>query len=279
MASLLESLVQHFDLCVSAIRNTDGGYAAVRKAASSQPPGAEPVSVSGVMNTENSSDDEAPISEEERREMLNVLENDAAQVEDVVMELRDRLSDMELKHESILEYVSYLTISYNETTAAYNVLEVIGARLPNYIIASQDFRLRWEETKLQIQDQLTELESMRLFYEDYHSSYDGLILEIYRRRQSEEKMKGIMRKAMEQIEKVYEADMREREAFKGDVGDFLPIDLYPGVGSGAPRWEFVQSGRKGLGDITGELEETPDLELAVVEAAMKRDMERQRLAI
>ena len=233
--------------------------------------------MSGVMSTENQPDNEEPISEEERREMLDVLENDAAQVEDVVMELRDRLNDMELKYESILEHVSSLTMSYNETTAAYNILEGVGARLPNYIVSSQDFRLHWEETKLQIQDQLTELESMRLFYENYHSSYDGLLLEIYRRRQSEEKVKGIMRKAMEQIEKVYEADMREREAFKGDVGDFLPVDLYPGVGSEAPRWEFVRSGGKGGGDGVGEMEETPDLERDVVEAAIKRDMERQRL--
>jgi autophagy-related protein 17 len=275
MASLLDSLVQHFDLCVNAIRNTEGGYAAVRKAASSQPPGAEPVSVSGVMSAEDRPEDGEPISEEERREMLEVLENDAAQVEDVVMELRHRLNDMELMHDTILEHVSSLIQSYNETTAAYNILEGVGSRLPNYIVASQDFKLHWEETKLQIQDQLTELESMRLFYESYHSSYDGLIVEIYRRRQSEEKVKVIIRKAMEQIEKVYEADMREREAFKGDVGDFLPVDLYLGVGSGAPRWEFVRVGGKG-GDGTDEVE-TPDLERAVVEVAMRRDRERQRM--
>jgi autophagy-related protein 17 len=85
MAALLDSLVQHFDLCVNAIRHTEGGYAAVRKAASSQPPGAEAVSVSGVMNTENDPPSDEPISDEERREMFDVLEKDASQVDDVVM--------------------------------------------------------------------------------------------------------------------------------------------------------------------------------------------------
>lgn len=131
---------------------------------------------------------------------------------------------------------------------------------------------------MQIQDQLQELESMRLFYENYHASYDGLILEVYRRKQSEEKVKTIMKKAMEQVEKVVEADMREREAFRGDVGDFLPGDLWGGVAEAAPRWEFTRV-REFQGDGTKSSIEilAPNLERGVVEAAGRRDRERQRL--
>jgi autophagy-related protein 17 len=271
MASLLDSLVQHFDLCVNAIRHTEGGYAAVRKAASSQPPGPEAVSVSGVMNTENDPPSDEPISDEERREMLDVLEKDASQVDDVVMELKEYLDDMELKHDAVLGYVSELTNTYNETAAAYQILEGIGARLSGYIIASQDFRIRWDETKVNIGEQLNELESMRLFYENYHSSYDGLILEVYRRKQCEEKVKSIMKKAMEQIEKVYEADMKERTEFRVDVGDYLPVDLWPNVNAPAPRWEFVLA--DGQDEQGGSV---PEVEKVVVEAAGRRDRERQR---
>jgi autophagy-related protein 17 len=273
MASLLDNLVSHFDLCVNAIRHTEGGFAAVRKAASSLPPGVEPVSVSGVMETSQNLNEEGPLSDEERREMLGVLENDAAQVEDVVAELREHLSEMETKHEAILGHVSDLTATYNSTVSAFNVLEQISARLPGYLMASSNFQMHWEETKLQIQEQLEELESMRVFYENYHASYDALIMEVYRRKQSEEKVKSIMKKAIEQIEKVVEADMREREAFQGDVGDFLPGDLWSGVAVGAPRWEFVPVGsREGKESI-----EAPELERSVVEAAARRDRERQRL--
>jgi autophagy-related protein 17 len=267
MASLLDSLVRHFDLCVNAIRHTEGGYAAVRKAASSQPPGAEPVSVSGVMPTESAPDE--PISSDGRRQMVDVLEHDASQVEDVVMELREFLAEMEGKHEAILEHVSSLTSAYSETTNAYHILEGVGARLTGYIIASQEFRLHWDETKSQILDQLTELESTRLFYENYFSSYDSLILEVYRRKEAEEKVRGIVDKAMEQISKVYEADMKEREGFRIDVGDFLPVDLYPGVNAPAPRWKF------GLRD-SGVEGSVPDLERAAIEAAGKRERDRQR---
>jgi len=269
MASLLDSLVSHFDLCVNAIRHTEGGYAAVRKAASSQPPGVEPVSVSGVMNTEEDDTTSEPtISEEERLEMMDVLEKDAEQVDDVVMELREFLLEMEQKHDSILEYVANLTAMHASTLATFQMLESISARLSGYIAASQDFRLRWEDTKLNIQDQLSELESMRLFYENYHSSYDGLLLEVWRRRQTEEKVKGIMRKAMEQVERVLEGDRMEREAFRSDVGEFLPVDLWDGVGVSPSRWEFARSGE--------EERSVPELEEEVVEAAGRRDKDRQR---
>ncbi len=272
MAGLLDSLVSHFDLCVNAVRHTEGGYAAVRKAASSQPPGAEAVSVSGVMNTEHDTSVEEPISDEERAEMLDVFEKDAAQVDEVVMELREYLNDMEAKHEAIIEHVSALTTTYNDTTAAYQMLEAVGARLSSYIIASQDFRIRWEDIKANIQEQLAELESMRLFYENYFSSYDGLLLEVHRRKQCEDKAKAIMRKATEQVEKVYEADMKEREGFRVDVGDYLPVDLWPDVNATAPKWKFAladgQDGKKST---------VPDLNRGIVEAAGRREKERRRM--
>lgn len=273
MASLLDSLVSHFDLCVNAIRHTEGGFAAVRKAASSLPPGAEPVSVSGVMDSSQNHDGEGQISEDDRREMLSVLENDAAQVEDVVGELREHLSEMETKHDAILAYVSNLAAAFDSTTTAFNALQSLSAQLPAYLMAASDFRLRWEDTKSQIREQLQEMDAMRIFYENYHASYDNLIMEVYRRRLSEDRVKTIMKKAMEQIEKVVEADMKEREAFRGDVGDFLPGDLWGGVVEAAPKWEFValrnEEGQDGA--------EAPQLERAIVEGAVRRDRERQRL--
>ena len=271
MASLLDSLVQHFDLCVTAIRHTEGGYAAVRNAASNLPPGAEPVSVSGVMNTSQALGEEEPPSEEERQEMLVVLENDASQVDDVVVELRERLNDMESRYEVIQDYVSNLTKTFNTTISAFSVLESISAHMPGYLIASSEFRLHWEDTKAQIQEQLEELENMRIFYEKYHASYDGLLLEVYRRKQEEERIKNVVKKATEQIAKIRDSDMREREAFRGDVGDFLPGDLWDGVGEAAPKWEFVR-----VNNDNSPKKDSPALTRSVVEAAAKRDRERQR---
>jgi autophagy-related protein 17 len=200
------------------------------------------------------------------------------------MELREFLNEMELKHETIIEYVASLNTTHAEITSTYQILDGVSARLPGYIIASQDFRTRWEDTKLNIQEQLNELESMRVFYENYQSSYDGLILEVQRRKNSEEKVRGIMRKAMEQIEKVYEVDLKEREGFRLDVGDFLPVDLWPDVNTAPARWEFglvgggsSTSGEKGAGPVEGDSGKiVPALGQEVVEMAARRDRERLR---
>ena len=280
MASLLESLTSHFDLCVNAIRHTEGGFAAVRKAASNPPPGSEPVSVSGVITSSGEqAQDIEPISDKDRKDMLKVLETDAAQVGDVVMELQDHLSDMEIKHQVVLDRLSDLTATYDETQTAFSILENIGTRLSGYIVASQDFRLRWEETKGQIQEQMEELESMRVFYENYHSCYDSLILEVARRKQVEEKIKSVMKKAMKQIDEITAVDAKEREGFKVDVGDFLPVDLYPGVNAKMRTWDSAVCEKASVGeeDTTEELPETiPNLEREVVEAAGKKERDRAR---
>ncbi|CAG8974672.1 hypothetical protein HYALB_00006406 [Hymenoscyphus albidus] len=272
MALLMDSLIKHFDLCKTAIRHTEGGWAAVAKAASSQPPGTEAVSVSGVMTTENGSTDDEPLSEEDRKAMLDILEKDASQVDDVVLELMEFLDEMEGKHEAVQEHLTSLTTTYRDTTNAYQILEGVGSRLPGYIIASQDFKARWEEAKLQIQEQLSELESMRLFYENYYSAYDSMILEVHRRKQCEEKVRSIMKKAMEQIDKVYDVDMKEREGFRMDSGEYLPVDLFPGINTPAPRWDFVLAE-----DLDPALASQPGLERGVVEAALRREKDRRRL--
>jgi autophagy-related protein 17 len=271
MASLLDSLVRHFDLCVNAIKHTEGGFAAVKQAANDNqlPDG---VTVSGVI--QDTSNDSGlvlePLSAEDRKQMLTILSNDAAEVEDVVAELHQYLATMEEQYEQIQEHAASVSSAYASTTAAFALVESIGAHLPSYTASSQEFLMRWAYSKAQIEEQMDELESMRVFYQGYLSSYDGLILEVSRRRATEEKMKALLRKTMEQVQKLHEADTREREGFRREVGDFLPSDLWPGLVTDAPQFEIEV-----IGDENGGVS-TPELEKAVVDAAVKREKERRR---
>jgi autophagy-related protein 17 len=243
MATLLNSLSQHFDLCVGAIKHTEGGFAAVKKAATdNQLP--EGVTVSGVIQEPGNDSGLEPLSDEDRRQMLTVLSNDAAEVEDVVLEIHQRLQSMEETHEQVREHVGTLASSYNSTISAFTILDSIGSRLPAYINSIQDFLLRWADLKAQIKEQMEELESMRVFYEGYMTSYHGLIDEVARRRAAEDKMKSIMKKAMEQVRKLHDLDTKEREAFRSEVGDFLPSDLWPGLVANAPRFEISVVGEE-----------------------------------
>jgi autophagy-related protein 17 len=281
MALLLESLVSHFDLCANAVKHTEGGFAAIKRAASDNllPDG---VTISGVMADPDTSasHDLAPMSEDERTEMLTILLSDAPQVLDVVQELNARLISMEESSLLITNHLNDLRAAYASTTTAFNTLESIASRLPSYINASTVYLSRWESFKSLLEEQTLELDNMRVFYEGYFTSYDGLILEVSRRRQVEDKMKHILRKAMEQVQRLADADRKEREGFRRDVGDFLPADLWEGLTSEAPRWAVVLDGVEGEGggeEGEREVMETPELGKKVVEDANKREMERRRL--
>ena len=87
MATLLQSLISHYDLCVSALKHTEGGGEAAREAVQAADELAK-----NAQGVEESLYAAATVPDfmdaAERAEMLRVLENDAAEVEDVVGELR-----------------------------------------------------------------------------------------------------------------------------------------------------------------------------------------------
>lgn len=267
MANLLDSLVSHFDLCVNAIKHTEGGFAAVRDVTSANP---NLPSLSGVlgspMNSTNLQEEIQPQSEQDRRDMFTVLATDAAEVDDVVLELQQRLASMETQYEQICDYLSSLRASYNATLTAFQLLESIGTNLPTYISSSRSFIGRWADLRAQLEAQMDDLEAMRVFYEGYLGCYDGLILEVARRKAAEEKVKHVLRKAMEQVKRIHDTDTRERESFRREVGDFLPSDLWPGLVADAPKLE--------IGVVGDGEKSTPQLDKVVVEAAFKRERER-----
>lgn len=273
MAVLLESLSSHFDLCANAVKHTEGGFLALKNAASNNqlPDG---VTVSGVISSPNASSQLLPISEDERREMIQVLIADASEVSAVVQDLELRLLEMENILPQITAHVAYQRDAYTSTTAAFTILETLSAHLPAYISASTAFVASWNSNKTLLEDQALELENMRIFYEGYLASYDGLILEVARRRSAEHKVKAILHKAMEQVKKLQEADSREREGFRREVGDFLPSDLWEGLVRDAPRWEVGVFGEGGVEEEEGDQESTPELDRVAVEEAVGRKRER-----
>lgn len=145
MAASLESLVQHFDLCVTAIQHTGGGGVEFAKnlEISKLPEG---VSMEGFQAPTHS------ITEDEKKEMIAVLDNDAAEVEDVVVEIQDRISQMEAHLDLVVLWREKKEGENEEVMAAMNLLEQVGARLSCYIKQSQAFVTRWGEEKLKIEE-------------------------------------------------------------------------------------------------------------------------------
>ena len=250
----LESLVSHFDLCVRAIRHTEGGGDAASKIAGDLPDG---------MNLgQNASEAPEPIDDDQWMEMIRVLEEDAGQVDDVVIEIRDHIAEME----SLFTRVEAHTNRHNEelanATAAFRLLEDIGSKLPGYITEGQVFPIHWEEEKEKIEERLEELEASRDFYDGFLKAYDNLLIEVGRRKAWELKMDRVVQVAKAELEKLYEDDLEEREAFTKSHGHFLPRDIWPDLPSKPLRFD--------ISPVDETATRVPDISKSVIHRAIKR---------
>lgn len=245
MAILLASLTKHFDMCVTAIRTTEGAAdLARRKVAevSKSQQDVAGVSISGVIAEQEErsvADDLEPKTKDDRVEMLRVVVQDAEEVGDVVAEIQERLSAMESDHLALTDLVHQTNTTHLGMLDAYALLQEIGDRLGDYLAAEDDFQTRWSLEKDTVASKVAEMREMREFYEGYASAYSSLLLEVERRRGVDEKVRGIWRKAKEAVDKILEADATEREGFRQDVGEFLPTDLWGGLQGRVQRWEVV----------------------------------------
>jgi autophagy-related protein 17 len=255
MASLLESLVRHFDLCVTAIKHTEGGGAAAQNITGDLPAGVD------VSKGELTGPAE-PITDEERQEMMEVLERDATEVEDVILEINDRIGEMENQLEHVVAYKEKVDSLYAGITTAFQLLEQVGTRLPAYILQSRNFHSRWIIERQQIHSGMVELDSLRDFYDGFLSAYDGLIIEVARRRTVQNNMEKVVKDAMTKLERLYGDDISEREAFKQDQGDFLPSDIWPGLVDSPVRFAVKRMDGEGGG--------VPEVPRTVIEQAFRR---------
>lgn len=255
MAESLESLVKHFDLCVTAIKHTEGGGAAVAKNVDTEdlPEGV------GV------EDFEAParsMSEEERVEMMQVLENDATEVDDVVIEIQDRHADMEVQLDQIMLWKEKKEGAYDDVTNAIRLLEKIGSRLPSLIAESSKLANRWTEEKIKIEYGMAGMDDLCEVYENFLHAYDGLIVEVGRRKAVKRQMERVANEAQAKLDQLFEEDQALRDTFREEQGDYLPSDIWHGLASLPPKFAFSR-----LNEDDGSV---PDLPRKTVEDALRR---------
>ncbi|SPO01008.1 related to protein involved in authophagy (APG17) [Cephalotrichum gorgonifer] len=269
MASLLSSLTKHFDLCVTAVRTTEGGAALARRKAAeaTAQDGGPSVSISGVIAEQESHvSDLEPITARDRADMIKVVVDDASEVEGVVSEIGERLAAMEDEFAALREQVEGgVRRAYGAGVAAFRALDEVGGKLAIYVAAESEFLARWDGEKAAIFERLEEMEQLREFYEGYANAYERLILEVDRRGAAEDRVRAVWRKARETVERMMSEDAAAREGFMQDVGEFLPTDLWPGMDNGMKRWEV-----RPVGEGDDVERSTPALSPGAVEGARAR---------
>lgn len=302
MANLLESLVQHFDICVTAVKHTEGGGAAAQSITGDIPTGV-PVGGRAGSNLEDAADADlnaplGPLSKSDYREMVNVLIKDAAEAEDVVMEIQDRIGDMETALENVLAQRDALLSVYHATTNVFQHLSSLAStRLSGYIAQAHNSTRVWNEQNECINGGLADLSDLHSLYDGFLDAYDGLILEVSRRKHVRQRVEKVLREARHKLNHLYEEDVNSRETFRVEQGDYLPSDIWPGIGHEPMRVEFqrisggnlkdaVPHGAKQGGSTTDELkaamqstsagdtadngEAIPDIPRPIVEQAFAR---------
>jgi autophagy-related protein 17 len=194
MAILVQGLMTHYELCVKALRHTDGGSEIVAQ----EQAGIER-SIEG-----SSQDFMIDMSPHERVEMLLVLSHDASELEDVTSEIGDRLADMESLHTHIICASDAVEQSHDELKAAVVQMTEVQEKLALYIEAGAIFDRRWKEQKEEILAKMEELEGLRSFYGGFVRAYEGLVQEVARRDGIREKVDRVMKEAMRKAERLYE---------------------------------------------------------------------------
>src|SRR6201999_2646210 len=101
-----------------------------------------------------------PMNEEERVEMLQVLENDAQEVEEVVLELQDRNAEMEAQLEKIHHWRDRQEIIYADVVTAFKLLDKVSGRLSGYVAETARHAMRWNEEKGKIEDGIGSMEEL-----------------------------------------------------------------------------------------------------------------------
>ena len=236
MATLLHSLISHYDLCVSALKHTEGGGEAAREAVRATEDVAAARNASGVEESLYGATVPDPMDAAERAEMLRVLENDAAEVEDVIGELRERGSEMEGLYAQLSSRAESARRSMSGLRRAVEIMRNFKTTLPVYLDAVNGFGEGWANVRLAIQGKTQELVGLCGFYEAFWAGYKKLLREVERRAVLEAQMVKVAEKARADLEALAAADREARENFVDEVGGFLPGDIWPGLAERGSRW-------------------------------------------
>jgi autophagy-related protein 17 len=204
VASNLQGLVKHYDLCKAALRNTEGGGEAISKA-SQEETATQESKLEGFGLGITRIDEETPLEEfaEDRTAMLAVIIQDAREVDDVIDEIKERLAEMEDQVVRIQAYIEMLRSTSERLRHTHLMLKQLLDQIPEYVSACAIFQQAWEEEKGILTTRVDEIEGLTEFYTGFAAGYDNLIIEVHRRRKVRREMEKVVSSALSQIDKMY----------------------------------------------------------------------------
>lgn len=240
MAELLSSLVHHFDLCVKAVKHTEGGGEVALSITGDIPEvqGGEGMSNIGEEINANLNAPLEPMSSDEYREMVLVLTKDVLAAEDAVVEIQEHVTEMEQIAEKMHMQQVELKSMYSHFVEIGESMADVNTRLPRYVAQARNFTGVWNEEHERFISGLAELTDLHSIHEAYLNAYDNMILEVARRAHTRNKMEKVLRDAKNKLDSLHAEDVAAREMFRVEQGDYLPSDLWPSISRAPMRVHF-----------------------------------------
>jgi len=275
-AQAFQSLVQHYDLCITALRHTEGASAAATHAPAEAP---DPATATATATTSPE-----PMTDQDRHAMLAVLRKDSLQVDDVIGEIRARGAEMDSLLAQITGHVVALR---HQASALASLLQAIShttRAVHAHLATTRAFHNAWlSDTQPALLQGIDEWEAQREFHLRFDLAYAELLVEISARRRRHDKAKRKAADAQRELDRLTSEDERCRDEFARKQGDFLPLDIWPGLREKPGVWEVREvRARPRLEDEPvdeGQVQELapgagvqsiPRLERHVVERALAR---------
>lgn len=110
---------------------------------------------------------------------------------------------------------------------------------------------------------LAELSDLHSLYDGFLNAYDSLMLEVARRRHVRQRVEKVLRETRHKLDSLHNEDAAARDAFRVEQGDYLPSDIWPGVGLAPMQVQFLRlaggrlDGTPAAGDVPEEEDHHP----------------------
>ncbi|KAG0018720.1 autophagy protein 17 [Entomortierella chlamydospora] len=175
------------------------------------------------------------------QEELDVLESDTAEVLVIIEELEESLTLVQATSEAIGVQERQYATAYQEAIAFFKKIEALEPELAQLV---EVFKLSETlEEDFDATEKLTsEINSLAIWYEEFHNSYGALTVEIVRRHKAHEARQRLVNEFIDRMEASYEDEMHNRAVFSERHGKFLPVDLCPAFADAPVQYEVISHG-------------------------------------
>lgn len=232
-AQAFQSLVQHYDLCITALRHTEGASAAATQATGDTPVPSHSPDPATVTATSPE-----PMTDQDRHAMLAVLHKDSLQVDDVISEIRSRGAEMDSLLTQITDHVAHLRLQARALASLLQSIAHTTRAVHTHLATSRAFHHAWlSDTRPALLQGIDEWEAQREFHLRFDLAYAELLVEISARRRRHDKAKRKAEDAQRELDRLTSEDERCRDEFTRKQGDFLPLDIWPGLRDKPSVWE------------------------------------------